>query len=497
MVLAEGSRVGRRTWSGVAVALLTLLVFTLAMLPLRAHLSVATDALVLIVPVVAGVAVGGFVSGVVGAACGFLVYDWFFIPPYGTLTVGPSQDWVALFVYVAVVLIVARVVSVQQIARGVARQREDAIRHLFVVTEQLITSRPLEEMLMLVATTVHETFRTRWVALLMPRHDRLEIAAVAGAEFTDDDRAVVEGQIGSPQPMTLVGADHVLGRLALITDQGPVGQLAIAGAQLAPFERELLSTFANQAAFAIERSQLREQALRAQALEEADRWRSALMGAVSHDLRTPLSSMKLAVSTLRHEDSHLSAADRDELLEMIEDQGDHLAHLVTNLLDMARLEAGTLALHLEPHAVGDILDAALRSSGSLRHRHHVVMEIEPDLPLVDVDLVLISQVVANLLTNAAHHGPDGSPITIRARREGDRVLLAVADRGPGVAPQDRERIFHMLDRRAGSGRAGLALSIARAFVAAHGGTLRVDDEPKGGACFTFDVAATRFDGVDE
>jgi two-component system, OmpR family, sensor histidine kinase KdpD len=404
------------------------------------------------------------------------------------VSVGSSQDWIALGVYVVVVGIVARLVSTEQEARRRAASREDAVNQLFVVSEHLIGEQPLDELLDLVVRTVHESFDSRWVALLLPTDSgELAVAATAGAPLSDADLAVALGPSGATQSLALVGEHVDVGRVALTALQRPVGQLVVAGATLSDFQRQLLGTFANEAALAIERSQLRAQAVRTELLEEVDRWRSALVGAVSHDLRTPLASIKAAVSTLRSIDVTLSERDSEVLLATIEDQGDHLARLVANLLDMARLETGSLSLHAEPHLVVDVVDAGLVAASSALADHVVDVQLDDDLPLVDVDLVLIGQVLANLLTNAAQHAPDGSTITLRATDDDHSVLVSVCDEGPGVPPEDRERIFHLLDRRAGSGRAGLGLAIATAFVEAHGQRLVVGATPGGGASFSFRV----------
>ena len=158
---------------------------------------------------------------------------------------------------------------------------------------------------------------------------------------------------------------------------------------------------------------------------------------------------------------------------------------MANLLDMARLEAGTLSLRSEAHPVGDIVDAAVATVSSALVRHALEVRIDDDLPMVEADLVLIAQVLANLLTNASQHSPDATVITIAATELGGEVAITVSDEGPGVPEQDRERIFHMLDRNAGSGRAGLGLAISTAFVEAHGQRITVTDAPGGGASFTF------------
>jgi two-component system sensor histidine kinase KdpD len=489
----KGSVTVRRTVVASTAALATMAVTTAVMYAARPHLAVATAAVVLVVPVIVGVSMGGFATGVGAAVLGFFVYDWFFIPPYGTLTVGSAQDWVALGVYLVVVLIVARLVEVQQLARRDATFRTEAIRRLFEVSEHLIGEQTLDELLTLVVTIVHETFGTRWVALLLPVEGELTIAATAGEPIGDEERADALGPSGATQSMALVGAPGDVRRVALTAVQRPVGQLVVAGATLTAFERQLLGTFANEAALAIERSRLREQALRADLLEEVDRWRSAMVGAVSHDLRTPLASIKAAVSTLREPGLTLSSSDHTELLETIEDQSDHLAMLVANLLDMARLEAGTLAIRSEPLALVDVVASARAAArGALGH-HVLAVEIPDDLPLVEVDPVLITQVLANLLTNAAQHAPDGTPITVAASEGNGLIEVSVRDKGPGVPEEDRERIFHMLDRNAGSGRAGLGLAISTAFVQAHGQRLVVTDAPGGGASFVFQVPIAELD----
>ncbi len=483
----------RRTTWGAAMALVALVACTCTLLAFRPHVSIATCALVLVLPVVLGVTIGGFAVGVGSAILGFLAYDWFFLPPYGTLSVASAQYWVALGVYLAVVLVVSRLVAVQQEARRVAADRGDAVRRLFVVSEEMIGERSLDELLAFVVTTVHDTFPTTWVAILLPDDGRLTIAATAGRALTDEDRDEAIGSAGSTQALTLVGTTTQVSRVALTARQRPVGQLVVAGADLDRFERRLLGTFANQAALAIERSQLRDKALRTELLEEVDQWRSALVGAVSHDLRTPLASIKAAVSTLRGEFVTIPTEDRRVLLETIEDQCDRLTGLVANLLDMARLEAGTLTLRSETQAVADVVDDAVATVRSALARHTLDVRIDDDLPMIEADPVLISQVLANLLTNAAQHSPDGSVITIAASKVGREVAVTVSDEGPGVPEQDRERIFHMLDRNAGSGRAGLGLAISTAFVEAHGGRITVTDAPGGGASFTFRLPAALLD----
>jgi len=447
------------------------------MVPLRDHLSLATPALVLVVPVVAGTVIGGFGSGLVAVVAGFLAYDFFFIPPYGTLDVGSGQEWVALVVYAVVVLLVSVLVDSLRRTRAEARRREGDTRRIYLLSDLLIGDLPLEELLDSLVTTVHEAFEARWAAVLLPEADRLRVAATSGDPLTDEEMEHLLPAAGRTE--RLRDGDTGMVRIVLTARGRPVGLLAMAGPPLDPHGQDLLNTYANQAALALERNRLREQAVRAELLEEVDRWRDALMGAVSHDLRTPLASVKSAVTTLRLPGPELSPADRDELLALIEEQSDALERLVTNLLDMTRIQAGALDLRREITPVADVVEGALRLLGA----EHVVVEVPVDLPAVDVDQLLMQQVLANLLDNALRHSPDAEPVRVRAAVAGPVVELVVEDRGPGVPPTERDLVFQMFNRASAGGRAGLGLAIAKAFVEAHGQTIRVEDAPGGGARF--------------
>lgn len=495
----------RRLFGGALVALGGIAVLSGAMLPLRDHLSVATEALVLVVPVVAGVAVGGLWAGALAVVFGFVAYDFIFIPPYYTLSVGTAQNWVALAVYVVVMLVVAALVARLQRARAEARRHEDDTRHLYVLSELLIGDKDLTELLQLIVSTIHQAFGTRWAAVLLPVVSgdagggaSLAVAATAGESLSADELRRLSpapgrtaslrggGRAGGGRSERGEGREDVI-QVVLTARGHPVGLVAIAGAPLDAHDAELLHAYANQAALALERSQLREQALRTKLLEEVGQWRDALMGAVSHDLRTPLASVKTAVTTLRRPTPVLSEDDRGELLELIETQSDALDRLVANLLDMSRIEAGALRLRREISSVSDIVEGALRVLG--RTMVNVDFALEADLPPVDVDQVLMEQVLANLVDNAIRHSPDARPVEVSATTAGGLVDLAVRDHGPGVPGPERERVFQMYNRVSGGGRAGLGLAIAKAFVEAHGQTIRVEDPPGGGARFVFTMAA--------
>ena len=243
-----------------------------------------------------------------------------------------------------------------------------------------------------------------------------------------------------------------------------------------------MHTFANHMALALERAQLREQALRTELLEEVDRLQRALVSAVSHDLRTPLATIKASASTLRSAHADVTPADREELLELIDNQTDRLDRLVTNLLDLSRVQAGALELRNQPIAVDDLVTDAVRGLGPRAPRSPTSRRrSSDDLPLVDVDHLLIGQVLANLLDNAIRHAPPHTAITVGAQRRDDGLVqLTVEDRGPGVARAERTNVFRMFNRSGTTGGTGVGLSIAKAFVEAHGQEIWVEDGPSGG-----------------
>jgi two-component system, OmpR family, sensor histidine kinase KdpD len=495
------NRTPRRALLGGGVALGGLALLVLVMVPFRSHLSIATPALVFVVPVVLGVVVGGFAPGAVGALAGFVFYDFFFLPPYNRLTVRTPQNWVALVVYAAVVLVVAQVVTKLVAAQEEAQRREEDANRLFEISQVLIGDLTLPQLLDHIAATVQTVFTPQWTALVLPETDavtghpgqNLRVVARAGEDLTASELASLTASQGQTRSLGLVG-DEATDRVAvaLVASNRPVGLLALHDVRFARRDRALLGTFANQAALAVERAQLQDRALRSQVLEEIDTWRRSLMGAVSHDLRTPLASVKTAVSSLRATGSNLSDQDRADLLELIELQSDRLARLVTNLLDMTRIESGALEPRLASTPFDELVGEALDAVSGLVPSTRVRVEVAAGLPLLAIDHVLIAQVLANLVENAARLSPDSSPVRVGARLvdgPGPAVVeISVADDGPGIAAGDRERVFEMFSQISGGGRAGLGLTIAKAFVEAHGGTIWIDPTVTRGARLVFTVA---------
>jgi len=482
----------RRAVVGSVAAVAMTAALAAILVPVRTHLSVATTALVLVVPVVVGVVVGGFPAGAFAVVSGFLVFDYVFIPPYYTFTVGSAENWTALVVYGAVMLLVASVVSRLDKAQSEARAREETISRLFELTDLLIEDRPLPEVLELIVSTVQRAFGLRSVALLLPAGGRLEVVASAGDELSADELrqvAPVPGVVASVGVSP--GGGHRAQTVALSATGRPVGLLGIWGAALSHHDAELMRTFANHMALTLERAQLRERVMRTELLEKIDHLQRALLSAVSHDLRTPLSTIKVSASTLRNPSVDVAPEQEAELLELIDHQVDRLDRLVTNLLDLNRMQAGVLELHREPIAVVDLVSDALRGLAPVAEEVPVTLAMTEGLPLVDVDHVLIGQVLKNLIENAVRHAPPGTAVTVSACPGPDgQLTVTVDDEGPGVPPGEWTEVFTAFNRRGAAGGTGVGLSIAKGFLEAHGQGIRVERAPGGGArfCFTLPVA---------
>jgi two-component system sensor histidine kinase KdpD len=481
------------------------------MLGFRADLGTATTALVLVVPVVAGVAVGGLAAGLVAVASCFLIYDFVFIPPYYTLYVTRAEDWVAMAVYAVVMALVAQVVARANAARAESQQRAAEVQRLFGMSELLVREPSGERQLVNIVQAVKAAFNLQGAALLLSRDGALQVVASVGTPLSDQEARHLSAS--SAVPVSLWPPDQRTGQrrqrkgqsqrgetglqaLALTASGRPVGLLALRGARGARRERELLGAFANHLALALERAELGEEVLRARLLKEQDRLRRSLVGAVSHDLRTPLATIKVSASALLDAQS-LGPGDVRELAELLDAQADRLDRLVSNLLDMTRIQSGALELRRQVVSVGELVDEALLVLGRAASAGTVRWYAPEDLPAVAVDPLLVRQVLANLIDNAVRYSPPSKAVLVSARcteaTMGEKkVELSVADQGPGVPPAERARVFEMFNQREAGGRGGLGLAIVKAFLEAHGERIWVSEGTAGrGARFTFTLPVAR------
>ena len=439
---------GRRQLAGILlVAGLPLL--TVLLVALRPDLDLANDLLLYLVAVVAVAIVGGFWPAVLAAITASLLLNWYFTKPLHTLTIAEPRNMLALLLFVTVAVTVSSVVHLAARRQVLAARSADEAASLLGLAQTVLggADTPTAVLDHLTSTwggraELAERVRDQWVSV-----------AVSG---TAPAAAV---------PIRVPVSDTVA--------------LLIAG-QTRAITARLLDGFAAQAGAALDRDRLRTQAAQAEALAEGNRMRTALLAAVSHDLRTPLASIKASVSTLRQTDVQWTPADEAALLATIEDGADRLDALIGNLLDMSRLATGSLQPFLRPTSVEEVAPAALLG---LAPASSVRIAVPDDLPLVRTDPVLLERVLANLFSNALAHSPPGRPPELRACPAGPSVLLEVRDHGPGVPDEFKLRMFEPFerlgDRTAGNG-VGLGLAVAKGFLEAMGGTIHAADTPGGG-----------------
>jgi two-component system sensor histidine kinase KdpD len=437
----------RRQLAGVALAAAGLPALTAVLVALRPRLNLSDDLLIYLVAVVAVTVVGGFWPAVFAAVAASLLLNWYFTEPLHTFTIAEPKNLLALVLFVTVAVAVSSVVHLA------ARREADASRS----TKETASLLGLAQTVLGGADTPADVL------------DHLTTTHGGRAELLErvSGRWVKVAVSGAADPAAAVIRFEVRPDLALeVSGQSDTATTS------------LLAGYTAQAVAALDRARLRTQAAQAEALAEGNRMRTALLAAVSHDLRTPLASIKASVSSLRQTDVRWSPEDEAELLANIEENADRLDALVGNLLDMSRLQTGSLAPFLRAIAVDEVAPVALRG---LDDADQLQIVVPDDLPLVRADPGLLERVLANLFSNALRHSPPDLRPALRAREDGDRVVLEVVDHGHGVSDDLKEQIFEpfqRLDER--SPGVGLGLAVAKGFAEAMGGTIVALNTPGGG-----------------
>lgn len=467
-----GALTARRRWLGLALAILGVPAATAACLAAGSAASLAVVLLAFLLLVLAVALVGGLWPALLAAVLGGLAENWFFTAPTGRLAVSRVDDVVSLIGGLVVAVTVATVVDRSaRRATAAARSRAETAMLASLSRSVLAGDRGLPSLL----EQIREAFGLRWVAMVERTADGEDVVGSCGHPGGDNDPADAE---------TLPVTDTLALRLV--------------GRSLPAAERRVLLAFAEQTAVALQQGRLAAQAAEADRLAAATSMRTALLAAVSHDLRTPLAGIKAASSALRAADLELTAADSAELVATIDESADRLTGLVDNLLDMSRVQAGAVNPHLGACDLPAVVHRALAwlDEPSLAR---VRLNWPADLPLAVADPGLLERVVENLVGNAVRHATSGS-VVLSAEPVGDAVELQVTDHGPGVGRGDRERLFapfqRLGDSPAGQG-VGLGLAVARGLTEAMGGTLTADDTPGGGLTMTVSLPASGLPAPDQ
>jgi two-component system sensor histidine kinase KdpD len=457
----------RRRRAGFVLAALGLPALTLALYGLRHEASLPTDILVFLAAVVGIALVGGLYPALFAAIGGFLLLNWFFTPPLYRFTIAEHENLFALVVFVLVAVAVSAVVDLAARRTSEAAKASADAEVLFTLAGNVLRG---EHALDALLERLRETFGLTSVTLL-------EIPP--GTPLTPDRQR----DPASWRIVTTVG-----GKPCTTPDEAdtelPVGEelsLVLRGHTLPAADRRVLEAFAVQASVALRQQRLAEEAERARPLEQADRIRTALLNAVSHDLRTPLASAKAAVESLRNAEIEWTGEERAELADTAAESLDRLDRLVANLLDMSRLQTGALGMAVQPLALEEVVPRALDDLGPTGRQ--VTSQIPSDLPEVKADPALLERILVNLISNALRFTPTNERVMITASALGDRVELRVIDRGPGIPPTDRDRVFlpfQRLDDRDNHMGVGLGLALARGLSEAMDGGLVPDETPGGG-----------------
>jgi two-component system sensor histidine kinase KdpD len=464
----------RRRLAGYALAAVLAPLVTLLLASLRDQLNLTTDVLAFLVAVIAVAVVGGFVPAVLEAIVGSLLLNFYFTPPLHKFTIAEANNVLALVVFVAVALVVSFLVD-DAARRTKQAARANAESELMVTTAGSVLRG--QQALAAVLDRTREAFGMESVTLL----ERDPGAASAARGLAADWTAVAVS--GGPALSRPDDADVEIP----VTDDL---WLALRGRALPATDRRILGAFAAYAAAALEQQRLAAAAEAARPIAQADRMRTALLAAVSHDLRTPLASAKAAVSSLRSLDIQLTAEDHDELLATADESLDRLAKLVDNLLDMSRLQAGAMPVFPGPADLEEIIARSLDDIGP--QARTVIVDIPDALPEVMVDPAILERVIVNLTANALRYSPASSPPLLTASALGGQVELRIVDRGPGIPESDRDRMFVPFQRLGDTDNTtgvGLGLALSRGLTEALGGTLEPEETPGGGLTMAISLPA--------
>ncbi|HUL71064.1 MAG TPA: sensor histidine kinase KdpD [Gemmatimonadales bacterium] len=439
---------------------------------------------------------------ILAALVSIALFDFFFVPPRFTFAVSDLKYLLTFGVMLSVALVISGFTVRIREQAAAARERERRTAALYALSRDLGDTRTMPDVVRAARRHLGETFGTSAQLVAPDNSGHLRaLEPTAPSPILDDKELSVadwvfrRGEMAGAGTATLPGAAAL--HLPLTATSGIAGVLVVASADLerfqVPAERYLLETFASQIGVALDRVSLAERTHRDRLEIEAERLRTSLLSSLSHDLRTPLGIITGAASSLRERGDQLAPDTRRELLDSVLDQAQRMNRLIGNLLDMIRVETGSLQIQKDWQLLEDPIGVALLRLGDRMQQHPVTVALPPDLPLVPFDAVLLEQVFINLLENAAKHTPPGTPVEITAEPAPGVVTVSVADSGPGLPPGEEDRIFDKFYRGAGAAPGegiGLGLTICRGIIASHGGRIWVERRPGGGTVFRFTLPLT-------
>ncbi len=442
----------------------------------------------------------GFRPALLTALLGVLAFDFFLVPPYFSFAVTDTQYLIIFAGLFTVGAVISTLVARARSQTETIKIREAQTATLYALSRDLSSAASLNDILNAVIRHVGETLNAQ-IAILLPEGESLNVqTSSSGFSLGEKQKSVAlwtfrNGQMAGRGTDTLSSAELLY--LPLQTGGRVVGVMAIklsnSDEGLAPETRRLLEPFAIQAALAIERAHLAQKAEQAQLLQATERLERSLLNSISHDLRTPLSSIMGALSSLRYEGNSPEAESKRELMDLAWEEAGRMNRFISNLLDITRLEAGVLKIKREPYDVQDLLGSCLASLEPRLKERKIKINIPPNLPLISMDSVLMAQVLINLLDNALKYSPPDATIEFSAGTRENWLEVEVADQGPGIPKEYLMQVFNKffrLSRHEEFSGTGLGLAISKGIIEAHGGTIWAENRPGGGSKIIFTLPLT-------
>lgn len=515
-------RGGLHAWRGYAISLAAVAVLSAVILPMRGSLGVIN---ILLVFVALSLGLGLFVGAgpaSFGAIVAFVAFDFFFLVPYYTLDVANRDHAFALVVYLAISIVTSVLVARVRARTEEAQRESRRTTLLYDLNRSLVRGVTLDQILQTIVENVVGIYGAAGCRVLVADGDDLRSQAAASTSGTSPNSAVdrqtafmalwvinhrepaglssAGRRIRQPhgtglpprEPYTRLQEDVLY--VPIATDERVFGVLEVkgkpGGGRFVEDDEGILTSFADQAALAVERARLADEAARAVVLEQTNELKSALLAAVSHDLRTPLAAIKASSSSLLDSSIAWDPAARDELLSAIDEETDRLTLMVSNLLDLSRIEGGALRPNVDWHDIGELLEDVRLRMARQTADHVFRIEVEPDLPVVLLDYVEIAQVVINLAGNAVKYSPPHTAITVNAWRDREDVRISVRDQGMGIPPERLSHIFETFYRAHEQGPvsgSGIGLAICKGLVEAHGGHIWAESRLGEGTTVTFSL----------
>ncbi len=463
----------------IAMAAIAIVTVVYRRLPDINHTTVALTFLL----VVLGVAGRwGLTIATTTAVVATLVFNYYFLPPTGTLTIADPQNWVALSAFLVSAILASRLSARARRETMNATRRRKEVERLYSLSQDLLATENVMEMLNSIPRLVRDAFGLKAAAMYLPKRKEIYRTGIDHPELSAEQLESVSGR-----GELTVDEEKQLCFVPLRVGVKPVGSLGLEGAVLS---RETLEAVGSLVAISIERAGAVESLTRTEASRESEKLRTALLDSVTHEFRTPLTAIKLSVTTLLTTPD-MEPDGKKELLTVINEETDRLNRLVGEAAEMAQLDAQQVELRRESHEVRAVIEAGLERSKQALSGREVKVRVPDNLPPVSVDLERIAEVLVQLLENAAKYSPAGTPITISAEVAGKMVTISVADRGPGIDDLELSLIFEKFyrgkDQRYRVQGTGMGLAIAKAIVEAHGGTIGVTSQLGSGSVFHFTV----------